>query len=140
MNERRPIQFLKPGEPFPEGAQHVHFGSIDSVLRPRGSMEKESLSESLFEWMVSNFQMWTDPKYADSLEPSDTCATIAHNANEEFHHALNALYVYVHAITTGDAPPPDECPRMMAYELAQSLDQPVTDRDGFTHQPNRSGR
>ena len=55
---------------LPEGAVRVHLYNSKNILRPRGSMEKESLSLYLKERLLDAFEYWSDPKYGDSLEPS----------------------------------------------------------------------
>jgi len=69
---------------IPKGAKRIHFYSIKNILRPRGGvMEKESLSEVIYERMKLAFDSWTDPKYADSKKPVIVYRQIMKNLEEE---------------------------------------------------------
>lgn len=54
-------RMIKSGE-----AKQVHLTNVKSVLRPRGSLQKESLSIYLLERLETNYEYWTDPKYSDN--------------------------------------------------------------------------
>jgi len=47
-------------------AKQVHFGTCNSIFRPRGSMMKNSVGEYILGKLASEFESWTDPKYADN--------------------------------------------------------------------------
>ena len=49
-------------------AKQVHLGSVEYILKPRGPLEKESLSSYILERLKCNFDSWTDPKYSDNPE------------------------------------------------------------------------
>jgi hypothetical protein len=67
----------------PEGAVKVHLYDYHNVLRPRGSMEKESLSLSLYESLVSAFEHWTDPDYGDNPKKEELVEGLKDNLREE---------------------------------------------------------
>jgi len=69
---------------IPEGAKQIHFYKPENILRPRGGRaNKESLSLVIFEQLVSAYQSWTDPKYADSLTREEAIKAIKKNLDQE---------------------------------------------------------
>ena len=53
---------LKNGETF----ERVHFNPMDNILKPRGSMQKNSIGEYMFEKLLSTFEHWTDSRFSDN--------------------------------------------------------------------------
>jgi hypothetical protein len=51
-------------------AIRVHLYNYKNVLRPRGSMKKESLGDYILERLLSYYEDWTDKKYGDN--PKET--------------------------------------------------------------------
>jgi len=50
-----------------ETVELVHaFSSPNDVLKPRGSMQKNSIGEYMFQKLVDSWESWTDPKYSDN--------------------------------------------------------------------------
>lgn len=82
--------FKKHGEP-PPGAQKVHISPPQNVLRPRGSLEKESLSMHILDRLKVNFEHWTDLKYGDSLTPAKAISILKKNLAEEVEAAWGAF-------------------------------------------------
>jgi hypothetical protein len=46
-----------------KGAIRIHLYSYKSVLKPRGSMKKESLGLEIYERLTSVFKDWSNPDY-----------------------------------------------------------------------------
>jgi hypothetical protein len=61
----------------------VHLYNVKDVLRPRGSMEKESLGEYLTEKYEYLYETWTDPKFGDSVSKEEILVRLYQNAIEE---------------------------------------------------------
>lgn len=79
----------------PEGAVKVHLYDYHNVLRPRGSMEKESLSLSLYERLVSAFEHWTDPNYGDNPKKEELVEGLKDNLREEVETAWRQFLVTI---------------------------------------------
>lgn len=66
-----------------EGARKIHLYDYKNILRPRGSMNKESLSALIFEHLMSSFETWTNPEYGNSLTKSEAMNIIKENLEQE---------------------------------------------------------
>jgi len=73
---------------LPPGAVRVHLTRNENVLRGRGPLRKESLSLTIFEWMESAYEHWTDPKYGDNPSPNITRKRLIDNARSETELAI----------------------------------------------------
>ena len=73
---------------IPEGAQRIHLYNFDNLLRPRGTMQKESIGLSLYEKFMSTYEYWTDPKYGDRKPPEEVVQKIRQNVMEELEQAF----------------------------------------------------
>ena len=49
-----------------DGAIRIHIYSYQNVLKPRGSMQKESLGLLIYEHLTDTFDDWTNPDYGDN--------------------------------------------------------------------------
>lgn len=76
---------------LPPGAVQVHLGSIETHYKPRGSLQKNSLSEELLERLMSDQQFWTDPKYGDSLEPTAAAEKLVEGLRAEVEIAIETF-------------------------------------------------
>ena len=81
-------QDLKPVAELPRGAVRVHFGSIERAWKPRGSLEKNSLSADLLERLELNQQFWTDEGYGDSLEDHEAAEKLVDGVRAEVEIAV----------------------------------------------------
>lgn len=79
MEDGKPIQIDK----IPEGSVRVHLHNYRNVLRPRGTMEKESLGLSIYEALMSAFEHWTDRVYGDNPERAELIKQLKANMHEE---------------------------------------------------------
>jgi hypothetical protein len=73
---------------LPEGVQRIHLYNFDNLLRPRGSMQKESIGVSLYEKFVREYEYWTDPNYGDRRPPEEVVQKIRENVMEELEQAF----------------------------------------------------
>lgn len=69
----------------------LHLYDIEYLLRPRGSLKKESLSLLLLEKLTDNFESWVDPTYGDSLSKEEAFKILKRNYIEETNLALDKL-------------------------------------------------
>ena len=79
---------LKPIAELPKGAVRVHLGSIETTWKPRGSLEKNSLSLELLERLESLQHSWTDGDYGDSLEDHEAAEKLADGLRAEVEVAV----------------------------------------------------
>lgn len=77
-----------PLNEIPEGAQKIHLYNFDNILRPRGSMEKESIGISLYEKFMVEYEHWTNPEYGDKRSPQEVVQKIRENVVEELEQAF----------------------------------------------------
>ncbi len=68
---------------IPEGAVRVHLYSPERVLRPRGSLKKESLSEYLLERLTNSYEDWTDEDYGDNPSKLKLLELLKENLDQE---------------------------------------------------------
>jgi hypothetical protein len=68
---------------LPDGAVKIHLYNIENVLRPRGSMKKESLSVDIKNKLDYLFHSWTDPIYEDSISEIDMIKLLHKNLIDE---------------------------------------------------------
>ncbi len=68
--------------------KRVHFYDVNNILKPRGSMKKESLGEYIFEELMSAWENWIDPKYGDNPSPGELDQIIEMNLMGEVKAAL----------------------------------------------------
>ena len=61
---------IKRIDSIPKGAVKIHIYHFKNVLKPRGSMQKESLGLGIYERLTAIFEDWTDPGYGDNPETS----------------------------------------------------------------------
>ena len=73
-------------------AEQVHFGYVEYILKPRGSLEKESLSSYILERLEGNYEFWTDPKYADNPELKTLIFILKKNLLDEVDAAWNEFF------------------------------------------------
>lgn len=88
------VKVVKP-EDLPPDAVRIHLYDSNDILRPRGSMQKESLSLHIFERLKSTYEHWTDNKYGDNPDREEVMKIIDKNLLEEASTALNMFYDYV---------------------------------------------
>jgi hypothetical protein len=71
-------------------AKLVHcFITVEDVLKPRGSMEKESLGLYILERLEANFEHWTNPKYSDNPDIGSLLFHLKSNLDSECQAAWN---------------------------------------------------
>ena len=73
--------------PIPEGAVRIHMYKYIDVLRPRGTMQKESLGAYILDRLEGAFENWTDEKYGDNPEVTMLLQQLHENLMEEVQNA-----------------------------------------------------
>lgn len=86
---------VRSEEDVPEGAVQVHLYNPINVLMPRGSMQKESVGQYLYDKLMSNYESWTDPKYGDNPSKEDLLNIMYKNLTHEMNCAWQALLAEV---------------------------------------------
>lgn len=76
-------------EKIPEGAVRVHLYNFSNILRPRGTLQKESLSLNIYEKLTSSFKEWTDKDHGDSRLPEEVIEKLKQNLKEEVDNAFD---------------------------------------------------
>lgn len=72
-------------------SKQVHLYNAEDVLKPRGTMKKESLGEHIFYRLDSIFEDWTDPKYADNPSADVLLMQMYENLQDEVSHAWESF-------------------------------------------------
>ena len=62
-----------------DGAIGIHLYHYKNVLKPRGSMEKESLGLIIYERLAGNYEDWTNPKYGDNPKENELLKQLKKN-------------------------------------------------------------
>lgn len=78
-------------------AKQVHLGSVEYILKPRGSLEKESLSSYILERLEGNYEFWTDPKYADNPELKTLIHILKRNLDDEVEAAWKKFFMRINS-------------------------------------------
>ncbi len=84
--------------------RQVHLGSVESVLKPRGSMEKESLGLYIFERLQANFEHWTNPKYSDNPDLGALLFHLKSNLDSECQAAWSKLLKQINSEKKNEVP------------------------------------
>ena len=83
------LKVVKTVDEVPTGARRCHMYNARDMLRPRGTMQKESLGAYVRDRLHDTFESWTDPKYGDRVEPGLTLCVLHQNMMEEVNAAFN---------------------------------------------------
>ena len=81
------MQFTQP----PEGAKQIHLYNFEDLLRPRGSMKKESFSLETFERLKGVYEDWLDEECSDSQPAHLIAHRLLTNMKEEIDIAIKAF-------------------------------------------------
>lgn len=76
---------------IPKNAVQVHLYNVENILKPRGSMKKESLSAYIHDKLTSVYDSWTDEKYGDKVESVELLHLIRENLMSEVQAAFGKL-------------------------------------------------
>jgi len=68
---------------IPEGAIRIHLYSYHNVLKPRGSMKKESLGLSIYERLTDTYEDWTNPDHGDNPSEDELLKQLRKNLLSE---------------------------------------------------------
>lgn len=64
-------------------AKRIHLTNVSDILRPRGTLKKDSLSLYLFEKLISEYEYWTDPEYSDNPPVGKLIELLLKNLSDE---------------------------------------------------------
>ena len=68
---------------IPKGAIRIHLYSYHNVLKPRGSMKKESLGNSIYERLTDTYEDWTNPDHGDNPSVDELLKQLSKNLLSE---------------------------------------------------------
>ncbi len=68
---------------IPEGTIRIHLYSYRNALKPRGSMEKESLGLVIYERLTATFEDWSNPDYGDNPKSDELLKQLRKNLLSE---------------------------------------------------------
>ena len=74
---------IKKKNVIPKGAIKIHLYHFKNGLRPRGTMQKESISLVIYERLISAFEDWSKPEYGDNPNSSELLKLLKNNLTEE---------------------------------------------------------
>jgi hypothetical protein len=97
------VKVLKPEDITP-GAKQVHLYEFENVLRPRGSMLKESLGLYICGQLLDYHDSWSNSKYADNPDEFTLMKILKDNLTEEVEEVECAFATFLHCVKTGDKP------------------------------------
>jgi len=72
---------------IPENAKRIHLYNFDDILRPRGTLEKESLSLYVEDRLTSSYESWSDPEYGDIPRKKELLEKLKINLISEIYNA-----------------------------------------------------
>jgi len=75
---------------MPPTARRVHILPPEGALRPRGTLQKNSLSAEILQKLQDAHTTYTDPEFSDSLENDAVIGVLEQNLEEEVRAALQA--------------------------------------------------
>lgn len=86
-------------EKIPEGAVQVHMYKPEGILKPRGSMIKESIGLKICEELISYYESWADSKYGDNPAQAKVIEILKKNLDNE---VAAAWKTFLYCINTGE--------------------------------------
>lgn len=95
------VKIIHDPSQIPPGTKQVHLYDVSNVLRPRGSMLKESVGLDLCEKLLNYYESWSNPKYADNPDQFTLIKTLKDNL---IHETEAAFAVFLQCIETGKTP------------------------------------
>lgn len=69
----------------------VHLYDVTDVLKPRGSMKKESIGAYLLQRLEDAHESWTDKSYGDIPTEDELRVLLVNNLNSEVTSALDTF-------------------------------------------------
>ncbi len=66
--------------------------SFNDMLKPRGSVEKESIEDYLYCRLMDCFESWTDPKHGDNPPVNTLMELLCTNLRDETTNALEKFF------------------------------------------------
>ena len=78
-------------------ARKVHLINADRILKPRGSLKKESIGLVILERLLSNFEHWNNPSYSDNPDVGALLYHLKNNLDSEVSAAWNEFLKMVNS-------------------------------------------
>ena len=82
-------------------AKQVHLYDFENILRPRGTMLKESLGLYICEKLLGYHESWSGDKHSDNPDEFTLMKTLKDNLIEEVEAAFAT---FLHCVKTGEKP------------------------------------
>jgi hypothetical protein len=80
---------MKKNNGIPKGAIQIHLYPYQNILKPRGSMRKESIGTFIYDRLKSTYEDWRNPKYGDNPDKETLLQQLKHNLSSEVEVAWN---------------------------------------------------
>lgn len=84
---------------IPEGAKQIHMYKPEGMLKPRGSMIKESIGLKICEELITYYKSWTNSKYGDNPKETEVIELLKKNLDEE---VAAAWKTFLYCVNTGE--------------------------------------
>lgn len=95
------VKVITEPSKIPPESKRLHLYDFENVLRPRGTMLKESLGLSICEKLLSSHQSWSNPEFGDNPDEYTLVKILKDNLIEE---AEAAFATFLHCLQTGEKP------------------------------------
>lgn len=92
MSKEELEELIKSGK-----AKQVHLIGCERTLKPRGSLQKESIGLVILERLISNYQHWSNPKYSDNPDIGALLYHLKNNLDSEVSAAWNEFLKMVNS-------------------------------------------
>lgn len=92
MSQEELEKLIKSGK-----AKKVHFIGPDRILKPRGSLKKESIGLVILERLLSNFEHWSNPSYSDNPDIGALLYHLKNNLDSEVSATWNEFLKMVNS-------------------------------------------
>ena len=96
INKDGTVETLKE---IPKSAVQVHMYNPEGMLKPRGSMIKESIGLKICEELISYYKSWTNSKYGDNPIQTEVLEILKKNLDDEI---AAAWKTFLYCINTGE--------------------------------------
>ena len=80
---------MKKNNDIPKGAIQIHLYPYQNILKPRGSMRKESLGAFIYDRLESTYKYWCNPRYGDNPDKEILLQQLKYNLSSEVKVAWN---------------------------------------------------
>ena len=95
------VKIVTEAGEIPIGSKQIHLYEFKDILRPRGTMLKESLGMDICARLLGSYRSWSDPEYGDNPDEFTLTKVIKDNLIEEVEAAFAT---FLHCVKTGEHP------------------------------------